>query len=91
MVLLVVCSNAPSGKQHTEPFWTAVSSLISHDSAQLVECLKRPGLNIESCDPEGNTLLHYATALGRVDMIHTLFRRLVCHVWCCLGDQCGVF
>ena len=58
----------------------AVRSLSSHDSSQLVECLKRPGLNIESCDPEGNTLLHYATALGRTDMIRTLFKRSVCDV-----------
>ncbi|XP_065910773.1 uncharacterized protein [Dysidea avara] len=73
--LRLLCSNSPSGKQQTEPFWMAVRSLSSHDSSQLVECLKRPGLNIESCDPEGNTLLHYATALGRTDMIRTLFKR----------------
>ena len=59
-----------------DPFWVALRSLTSHDCSQLIECFKRPGINVESCDPDGNTLLHYATVLGRKDMMRLLYRRL---------------
>ena len=69
--------------ENCDPFWVALRSLTSHDCSQLIECFKRPGVNVESCDPDGNTLLHYATVLGRKDMIHLLYRRLQ-HLLCVL-------
>lgn len=32
---------------------------------------------MESCDPDGNTLLHYATVLGRKDMMRLLYQRYI--------------
>lgn len=75
-ILLCCHSNAPVGA-HCDPFWAALRSLTSHDCNQLMDCLRRPGINVESCDPDGNTLLHYATVLGRKDMVHLLYQRLL--------------
>ena len=60
--------------KHCDPFWVALRSLTDRDCGQLAECLRRSDINVESCDPDGNTLLHYATVLGRKDMMRLLYK-----------------
>lgn len=46
--------------------------------SQLRDLLDQKLLGVDSCDHDGNTLLHYAVSVGNTEAVRILGDRLVC-------------
>ena len=63
-------------KPHPQsPFEKVLSAIGSSDMAALKDLLELKLLGIDSCDHDGNTLLHYAVSAGSVGAVRMLAER----------------
>lgn len=65
----------------------ALTAIFESDTAFLGTLLDSESFGVDSADEEGNTLLHYAVACQRNDVVKLLCERLVdaALFWICAG------
>ena len=72
---LYVCLSVCRKPHPQSPFEKVLSAIGSSDMTALKELLELKLLGIDSCDHDGNTLLHYAVSAGSVGAARMLIDR----------------
>lgn len=70
-----LCVLSLSNQHPQSPFERALYAITCSSGTLLSYLLDQNMLGVEACDHDGNTLIHYAVAMKKIDAIHILYER----------------